>query len=589
MLFRSSSPDQTSSSIQTIEVKGISLNAQTAEIEIGKTFQLTATINPSDATNKNVAWTSADKSIATVDQNGLVTGVKVGTTLVTVTTVEGGRTASCAITVKENTIAVTGVDLDAETLEMVEGETRTLVATVLPANATNKAVEWSSDNKSKVTVDQNGVVTAVEAGEAFVTVRTADGGFEKSVEVFVSPKPIQTVALTSIALSSATGLSMVPVGAQITLLATLTPENTTEKGLVWESSDDTIATVSGGIVTGVSAGTATIKATSSVHDDIFATFVVTVEQTEVKLTSVAITNGESANMYIGDSLQLVGVLTPENTTERGITWSSNNESVATVDQHGLVSAHATGSATITLQPTDNSSVEAATILINVSKRPIPVTSIVVSSEDDVDHIYVGDTLQFSAALTPVDTTDTGIVWTSSNTEAATIDSASGLATAVAEGTTTIKCASVNAPSVYGEFTLKIYQSRDDTKNIEITSFNGPASIETSFRNNVKNLDSVASDTLKTKAANSATREEDTFFENDEGTYDVYKVGTLNPFKLSFTASGIDENFKTVVVDNLSLNASLFEKSGDEFSETSSLGTYATVNDSKTSLDRKSVV
>ena len=223
---------------------------------------------------------------------------------------------------------------------MVEGETETLVATVLPLNASDKAVEWSSDNKSKVTVDQNGVVTAVEAGEAFVTVRTVDGGFEKSVEVFVSPRPIQTVPLTGIALSSATGLSIVPVRAQITLQATLTPENTTERGLLWESSDDSIATVSGGIVTGVSAGNATIKAISSVHSDIFATFLVSVEETEVKLVSVEITNGASADMYINDTLQLVGKLTPENTTESGVVWSSNNESVATVNQSGFLRCRA---------------------------------------------------------------------------------------------------------------------------------------------------------------------------------------------------------------------------------------------------------
>ncbi|MBO4540945.1 MAG: Ig domain-containing protein, partial [Bacilli bacterium] len=183
----SSSSDTEPSSSQGIEVTGVTLNAATLEIGVGKTAQLTATITPENAANKNLSWTSANPSVATVSAEGVVTGVALGTTLVTVTTEDGNRTASCAITVKENTIAVTGVELNVETLEMVEGETETLVATVLPLNASDKAVEWSSDNKSKVTVDQNGVVTAVEAGEAFVTVRTVDGGFEKSVEVFVSP------------------------------------------------------------------------------------------------------------------------------------------------------------------------------------------------------------------------------------------------------------------------------------------------------------------------------------------------------------------------------------------------------------------
>lgn len=577
----SSEDTQPSSSITEKSVTGISLNAATLEVEIGKTAQLTATVTPSDATNKAVTWSSANPQIASVSDDGIVTGVATGTTLITVTSVDGGRTASCAVTVKANTVAVTGVNLNVDSLELVEGETETLVATVLPENATNKAVEWSSDNKSKVTVDQNGVVTAVEAGEAFITVRTSDGGFEKSVEVIVTAKPEVVVPLTAVSIASSTGLSMVPVGAAITLTPSFTPENTTEKGLIWESSDEEVATVSGGIVTGRKAGTATIKATSSVHEDISATFVVTVEETVIKLTKVEITN-TSGKMYIGDQLQLVGVLTPENTTENGIAWLSNNESVATVDSHGLVTAIASGSATITMQPTDNSSVEAATIVIEVSKRPVPVTKIEIVTEEPVSHIYVGDELQLSSVLTPYDTTDTGVVWTSSNTDAATIDSASGKVIGVAEGETTIKCASVNAPSIYAELPLKVFQSRNDNKNIAVTTFDGPSSIETSFRNNTKGLDSVDPAVLKAKAANPATREENTFFQNEEGTSDTYKVGSLNPFKLSFTASGLDEDFKTTTIDNLVLNVALYERDGSTFSETSSLGTYATVNDAKTS-------
>ncbi len=579
-----SSESSSESSSEVVHVSSLTLNATSLEISKEGSATLTATIAPEDAYDKVVTWKSLDEGIATVTKEGVVTGVAVGATTIIATSRDGGKTAFCTVTVKDNVISVTGVTLNVENLNMVEGETETLVATVAPENAANKAVEWSSDNKSVATVDSNGVVTAVSAGEAFITVRTSDGGFECSIEVIVEAAPEEVIAITGIELSSSTGLSMVPCGAKLPLTATLTPANTTQTGIVWESSDTSIATVSGGVVTGVAAGSATITATSSVNSEITDTFTVTVEQVDVDLESVAIyvagEEASAANMYEGDFLQLASVLTPANTTQHGISWSSNNASVATVNSDGLVTAVKAGTATITLQPTDNSSVSPATIIITVAKKPVPITAITVKAENDATHMYVGNTLQMTAELDPIDTTDTGVVWSSLNEDYATIDSA-GLVTAIAEGEVTIRCTSVNASAVYGEYTIDVYQTHGENKNIDVISFAGPSSIEQSFRNNVADLDPVS--TIKTKGADASTREEDTFFENADGSYDVYKVGTDNPFKLSFSASGVDENLDDVAVANLELTASLYEKSGDTYGTESVLATYATVNDAKTSF------
>ncbi|MGI5880623.1 MAG: Ig-like domain-containing protein [Syntrophomonadaceae bacterium] len=159
----------------TIKVTGVSLDKNSLNLTAGgATGNLVATVTPSNATNKNVTWSSSNESVATV-ANGVVTPVAAGSASITVKTEDGSFTATCAVTVEAATVAVTGVSLNASTLTLSEGgDTAALVATVSPADATNKNVTWSSSNESVATV-ADGVVTPVAAGSATITVTTEDG------------------------------------------------------------------------------------------------------------------------------------------------------------------------------------------------------------------------------------------------------------------------------------------------------------------------------------------------------------------------------------------------------------------------------
>lgn len=162
---------------------GVSLNKNTAAINVGATETLVATVTPANATNKAVTWSSSGSSVASVDSNGVVTGVSAGSATITVTTTDGSFTDECEVTV--STVAVTGVTLDQDTLTMSVGDTETLVATVAPANATDKTVTWSSDDSTIASV-VDGVVTAEAAGTATITVTTTDGSFTDTCSVTVS-------------------------------------------------------------------------------------------------------------------------------------------------------------------------------------------------------------------------------------------------------------------------------------------------------------------------------------------------------------------------------------------------------------------
>ena len=187
---------RTAAPVVPVAVTGVTLDKTSAEIEVGKTLTLTATVAPENATNKNVTWASSDEKIATV-ANGVVTAKAEGSVTITVKTEDGDKTATCAITVKPSTtpvVDVTGVTLDKTSAEIEVGKTLTLTATVAPENATNKNVTWASSDEKIATV-ADGVVTAVAEGTATITVKTEDGGKTATCAITVT-KAAEAPSLT---------------------------------------------------------------------------------------------------------------------------------------------------------------------------------------------------------------------------------------------------------------------------------------------------------------------------------------------------------------------------------------------------------
>ena len=161
----------------TQAVTKITLNKTKLSLDVPQTYQLTATITPSDASNKTLNWTSSNPAAATVDANGLVTAVGNGTAVIKAESTDGtGISASCTVTVIDpSKIPVSGIALDKTSLSLEAMEDYQLTATVSPTNAANKGLIWSSSNEAVATVDSNGKVTAVAKGTATITATAADG------------------------------------------------------------------------------------------------------------------------------------------------------------------------------------------------------------------------------------------------------------------------------------------------------------------------------------------------------------------------------------------------------------------------------
>lgn len=281
------------------KVTEVKLDKDSLTLDVGGSENLAATITPSNATNKNVTWSSDNQNVATVE-NGKVTAVGAGKATITVTTEDGNKTATCAVTV--NPISVTGVTLDQSALPISVGGSAELKANVTPENATNKTVTWSSDNTAVATVDASGKVTAVAPGTATITVTTADGGKTANCTVTVT-QPVNDVTLDKTTMD-------LFVGNGGTLTAKIQPDNASNKTVDWTTSNAGVATVdANGKVTAVGAGKATITATAADGSEKKAACEVTVTAKTYTLTAdpAAIGFGSVQTGYSQPAAQTVTV------------------------------------------------------------------------------------------------------------------------------------------------------------------------------------------------------------------------------------------------------------------------------------------
>ena len=257
-----------------VNVTGVTLNKETATLDVGESLTLNATVAPKNATNPKVTWSTSDASVATVN-NGKVTAKAPGTATITVTSSDGNKKAVCTITVKEKVIIkVDKITLSENSIELITGNSKTITATVTPDNATDKTVNWSTSNADVATVS-NGKITATGAGTATITATSSDGSQSATCTVKVTD-PI--VEATGVSLNK-TQITL-KVGETFQLTATIKPSNTSNKTLTWSSLKSSKASVDeNGLVTALKAGTTVITVKTSNGKS--ATCSVTVEEATV--------------------------------------------------------------------------------------------------------------------------------------------------------------------------------------------------------------------------------------------------------------------------------------------------------------------
>ncbi|MBP5390538.1 MAG: Ig domain-containing protein [Bacteroidales bacterium] len=378
-----------------VAVTSVSLSKTTADLEIGSTLQLSATVSPSNATDKSVTWSSSNASAATVTPTGLVTGKAEGTSNITATA--GGKSATCKVTVKKPAVAVTSVELDQTDITIKVGETQTLKATVKPDNASDKTVAWGSSKPDIASVDNNGKVTAIKEGVASIT--ASCGGKTASCKVTVEKAIVPVVSITL----SQTSLALTE-GDSETITATINPIDASDQTVTWSSSNTSVAEVNSGNISAKSPGNTVITASCG---DKSATCQVTVNAKVIEVTSITLSQ-TSLTLTEGDSKTITATINPSNATDKTVTWTSSNTGVAEVS-NGNISAKSPGNVDITASCGGKS----ATCRVTVNEK-IEITSIAMTNTEAV--MFVGDDLHLGLHIYPVNSTDKNVTWISSNEE-----------------------------------------------------------------------------------------------------------------------------------------------------------------------------
>jgi hypothetical protein len=206
-----------------IDVRQISLNYDTVDLDKGTSLRLLAAVSPYDAENKNISWYSEDPTIVSV-QNGVISAVEEGESWIYVESEQGGFKDSCLIISSKN-IEVTGINILKEEVEILQGSTDTLNAVVIPENATNPGFSWSVENSELIDISLEGVIIAKEPGQTTVTVKTDQGTFTDQAQITVLEAPQFPFPISSHEIPGRLEFENYDTGGQYISWNELTPEN----------------------------------------------------------------------------------------------------------------------------------------------------------------------------------------------------------------------------------------------------------------------------------------------------------------------------------------------------------------------------
>jgi uncharacterized protein YjdB len=370
------------------------------------------------------------------------------------------------INISNQVIPVSGISISgaggASIITAVNG-TLQLLASVLPANATDKNVTWSITNGTgQATINSSGLVTALANGIVTATARASDGsGVYGSMTITIAT---QVIPVTNITVTGSGGATTITTDNGILQLsATVLPLNATDHTVTWSLVNVTGEAIinSTGTVTAISNGTVKAVATANDGSGVFGALDILITNQVVLVTSIKVTGegGVSIITLNKGTLQLNADILPLSSTNKSVNWSIVNiTGNATISSTGLVTALENGSVTARATANDGSGIY-GTLDITISGQVIPVTNITVTGENGINSItdHKGS-LQLNASILPSNATYKDVTWSMVNgTELANISS-TGLVTAIDNGTVTAQATANDGSGVYGTIDISINHS-----------------------------------------------------------------------------------------------------------------------------------
>ena len=334
-----------------VKVQQITLTPSTSSVVVGESLQITAKVLPENATNATLKWKITPENIlkptAAPEQ---FTAQQVGEALVRAEAADGsGITAECKVVVKPR--LVQAISLNATQKNLIIGESFAFTATAMPENATNRNVIWKLVSGDAISLSNTGVIQAKKVGEALVRAEAADGsGVAAECKVVVKPRLVQAISL------NATQKEVI-VGDSFTLTATLSPENATNRNVIWKLvSGDAISLSNTGVIQAKKVGVALVRAEAADGSGITAECKVVVKPRLVQAISLKL---EKDTIDVGEHFTVTAYVFPKNATNSTLQWSVSDPLLLKHLGAGSFEALKTGSATITAQARDGSKQEAS--------------------------------------------------------------------------------------------------------------------------------------------------------------------------------------------------------------------------------------
>ena len=326
---------------RVVEATGISFNQSNLKLKVGETAKISYTITPVATTDKTVTY-EFDRNYVSLDSSGNLKALRAGVTEVTVKTVNG-RSAKLRVEITSPVKLASDIKINEGNIKIAYGSSKQLSLTINPSDASRDGLAWKSSNPSIASVDNNGKVTAKAAGHASISVTL--NGKSSSIDVEVASRVVPVTGVTV----NQSSLNL-KVGNSATVKAEVNPSNATNKNVIWKSSNDSVAMVdSNGKVTAYGKGSAVISAIAGDNSAIKANVNVTVTY-DVKL----ILEYSAKTLEEGTSFVLQSRVTPAQANQ-GVTFESSNNSVATIDNNGKITAKSAGTAIITATSVEDKS------------------------------------------------------------------------------------------------------------------------------------------------------------------------------------------------------------------------------------------
>lgn len=359
-----SSTEPTTTEPTEVKVSSIKLNATSKTLYNGKSTTLKATVFPINATNKSLTWKSSNTKVATIDKNGKVKALKVGNAIITATSTDGSNvSAQCKIKVVQR---VTKIKLNKSIINLSKkGKTAKLKATVLPNNAYNKSVTWKSNNTKVVTVDKNGKIKATtNNGTTYVNAIAKNGSKIRTRVLVVVGEKVKKITLNRTSVTLNRGAK----NRGFQLKKSIKNKNATYKAVNWYTSNKNVATAnSNGKVTIKHRGKVVITVKAKDGSNKSAKCKFTVKQLVTKLSYN--NKKQVKEVYKNKTIKFAVTVVPSNANNKGLTYSSSNKKVATVNSKGVVKGIKAGTVTITAKAKDRSN-KVVKIKVKVKNPPI---------------------------------------------------------------------------------------------------------------------------------------------------------------------------------------------------------------------------